>query len=430
MGLAGVRVLSTHDGELENTAAVREAVVRRVARGARRDHGVAAIPPRSSSRTATTTTRTTGWPAGWRSTRRFPGSGNPHFFSEHLGEGLAVQECHRRVARLVERARTASMDMTGHFADEDRRARARTRVSSPRASASSTEFLTQGRDRGGREDRRRVRRGVPRPRPELRLLLGADREHHVARVVQRVGEALRERRSRALEERRPALVAEHLADEPAGRPDRRARRGTRRARSATRIRAGSVRTWRSPASSRVSSIAARRVNRSWFGIALASVGSSRSFGHHRRDQLPPRVGVRVASVGPGRERDHAAGPRHAQRSRTTPSAPWRNAPARTSPITRVERAVRERQVDRLGGQERGCSGCARARHLEHAGRRDRRRRASSAQLPRRSAAATPVPVPTSSTRGAGRDAGQRREVAGRLGEARGVHPLVGRRGRS
>jgi LmbE family N-acetylglucosaminyl deacetylase len=91
MGLAGVNVLSTHDGELQNTAAVREAVVRR-AREVRAETMVSCDPTaiffenrfynHSDHRMA-------GWVA---LDSAYPGSGNPHFFSEHLGEGLAVQE--------------------------------------------------------------------------------------------------------------------------------------------------------------------------------------------------------------------------------------------------------------------------------------------------------------------------------------------------
>jgi LmbE family N-acetylglucosaminyl deacetylase len=90
LGFSSARVLSTHDGELQNTTSVREAVVRRV----REVHAetVVSVDPtgvffedryynHSDHRTA-------GWIALDSS---FPGAGNPHFFSEHLGEGLGVQ---------------------------------------------------------------------------------------------------------------------------------------------------------------------------------------------------------------------------------------------------------------------------------------------------------------------------------------------------
>jgi LmbE family N-acetylglucosaminyl deacetylase len=93
LGLASVRILSIHDGELENTAAVREAVTRRV-REVRAETVISVDPTavffedryynHSDHRTA-------GWVA---LDSVFPGSGNPHFFGEHLGEGLQVQEVH------------------------------------------------------------------------------------------------------------------------------------------------------------------------------------------------------------------------------------------------------------------------------------------------------------------------------------------------
>jgi LmbE family N-acetylglucosaminyl deacetylase len=91
LGLASARVLGTHDGELENTAAVREPVVRRL-REVRAETMLAGDPTfvffqniyynHSDHRIA-------GWVA---LDAAFPGSGNPHFFAEHLAEGLAVQD--------------------------------------------------------------------------------------------------------------------------------------------------------------------------------------------------------------------------------------------------------------------------------------------------------------------------------------------------
>jgi LmbE family N-acetylglucosaminyl deacetylase len=90
LGFSSARVLSTHDGELQNTTSVREAVVRRV----REVHAETVV---SVDPTAVffedryynhSDHRTAGWIALDSS---FPGAGNPHFFSEHLGEGLGVQ---------------------------------------------------------------------------------------------------------------------------------------------------------------------------------------------------------------------------------------------------------------------------------------------------------------------------------------------------
>jgi LmbE family N-acetylglucosaminyl deacetylase len=93
LGLASTRILSVPDGELENTAIVREAVTRRI-REVRAETVVSCDPTsvffenryynHSDHRTA-----------GWITLdSAFPGSGNPHFFPEHLGEGLEVREVH------------------------------------------------------------------------------------------------------------------------------------------------------------------------------------------------------------------------------------------------------------------------------------------------------------------------------------------------
>ena len=91
MGLAGARVLSTHDGELQNTPAVREAVVRRI-----REVGaetVLSCDPTSVFFENRYYNHADHRMAGWVALDSvFPSSGNPHFFSEHLGEGLGVQE--------------------------------------------------------------------------------------------------------------------------------------------------------------------------------------------------------------------------------------------------------------------------------------------------------------------------------------------------
>jgi LmbE family N-acetylglucosaminyl deacetylase len=91
LGLAGVRVLSTHDGELVNTPEIREAVVRRIREV--RAETVLTVDPTAvffeNRYYNHSDHRTAGWIA---LDSAFPGSGNPHFFSEHLGEGLEVQE--------------------------------------------------------------------------------------------------------------------------------------------------------------------------------------------------------------------------------------------------------------------------------------------------------------------------------------------------
>jgi LmbE family N-acetylglucosaminyl deacetylase len=93
LGLASARVLSTHDGELENTDIVREAVTRRI-REVRAETVVSVDPTAvffENRYYNHSDHRTAGWIA---LDSCFPGSGNPHFFSEHLGEGLQVQDVH------------------------------------------------------------------------------------------------------------------------------------------------------------------------------------------------------------------------------------------------------------------------------------------------------------------------------------------------
>jgi len=102
LGLASARVLGVHDGELENTAAVREAVVRRV-RETRAETVLSCdptaiffeIPNAETGVTKTAYNHSDHRTAGAIALDAvFPGSGNPHFFAEHLDEGLPVQEVH------------------------------------------------------------------------------------------------------------------------------------------------------------------------------------------------------------------------------------------------------------------------------------------------------------------------------------------------
>jgi LmbE family N-acetylglucosaminyl deacetylase len=91
LGLTSTRVLSTHDGELENTSIVREAVTRRI-REVRAETVVSVDPTAvffENRYYNHSDHRTAGWIA---LDSCFPGSGNPHFFSEHLGEGLRTQD--------------------------------------------------------------------------------------------------------------------------------------------------------------------------------------------------------------------------------------------------------------------------------------------------------------------------------------------------
>lgn len=114
LGLAGVEVSDVHDGELENTAEVRERVVRRI-REVRAETVLTLDPTavffehryynHSDHRTA-------GWIALDAS---FPGSGNPHFFPEHLGEGLATQDVYDVWLAWTNEPNHVE-DVTGHHA--------------------------------------------------------------------------------------------------------------------------------------------------------------------------------------------------------------------------------------------------------------------------------------------------------------------------
>jgi LmbE family N-acetylglucosaminyl deacetylase len=102
LGLMTTRILSIHDGELENTAPIREAVIRRI-REVRAETVLSCdptavfflIPVADSEGSRTAYNHSDHRTAGAIALDAvFPGSGNPHFFAEHLGEGLEVQEVH------------------------------------------------------------------------------------------------------------------------------------------------------------------------------------------------------------------------------------------------------------------------------------------------------------------------------------------------
>ncbi|HEX9121905.1 MAG TPA: PIG-L deacetylase family protein [Actinomycetota bacterium] len=92
LGLAGARVLSTPDGELENTPEVREELVRAI-RTIRPTTLLSCDPTawffRSLQGTTTYYNHSDHRTAGVIALDAvFPGAGNPHFFSEHLAQGL------------------------------------------------------------------------------------------------------------------------------------------------------------------------------------------------------------------------------------------------------------------------------------------------------------------------------------------------------
>ena len=114
LGLASVRVLSTHDGDLQNTPEIREAVVRRIREV--RAETVLTCDPTSVFFEDRYYNHSDHRMAGWVALdAAFPGSGNPHFYSEHLGEGLGVQDVHDVWLGWTNEP-NHTQDITGHFA--------------------------------------------------------------------------------------------------------------------------------------------------------------------------------------------------------------------------------------------------------------------------------------------------------------------------
>jgi LmbE family N-acetylglucosaminyl deacetylase len=113
LGLTSARVLDVPDGELENATGIREAVIRRI-RMVRAETVVSCDP--------------TAWFFDERyynhsDHRRageialdavFPGAGNPHYFAEHLSEGLDVREVHDVWLGWTNEPNHVE-DVTGHF---------------------------------------------------------------------------------------------------------------------------------------------------------------------------------------------------------------------------------------------------------------------------------------------------------------------------
>lgn len=87
LGLSSVRILPIHDGELENTAEVRADVVRVIRE--RRPTTMVSCDPTAwffENRYYNHSDHRTAGLIALDSV--FPGAGNPHFFTEHLSEGL------------------------------------------------------------------------------------------------------------------------------------------------------------------------------------------------------------------------------------------------------------------------------------------------------------------------------------------------------
>jgi LmbE family N-acetylglucosaminyl deacetylase len=91
MGLASVTIGRIHDGDLENTEAVREPVVRRIRE--LRAETVVSVDPTAVFFDDRYYNHSDHRMAGWVALdSAFPGSGNPHFFAEQLAEGLRPQD--------------------------------------------------------------------------------------------------------------------------------------------------------------------------------------------------------------------------------------------------------------------------------------------------------------------------------------------------
>ena len=93
MGCVSARSLGIHDGELANTYDVREAVIRRIREV--RAETVVSVDPTAwffENRYYNHSDHRTAGEIALDAV--FPGAGNPHYFSEHLEQGLDVSEVH------------------------------------------------------------------------------------------------------------------------------------------------------------------------------------------------------------------------------------------------------------------------------------------------------------------------------------------------
>jgi LmbE family N-acetylglucosaminyl deacetylase len=206
-----VRILGVHDGELENDVQTRAEVVR-------------------SIRELRPTTVVSCDPTAWFFENRyynhsdhrtagiialdavFPGAGNPHFFSEHLSEGLGPHSASDVWLGWTNEP-THREEITGFL---------QTKIDALAAHASQLAegiaFFEEELERKAREagaQRRRARGGVPPPRTVLGFHSG--REQHVAPVVQRSANRSANA-TRARQEGVPPRLPQHRAHEPPGGP--------------------------------------------------------------------------------------------------------------------------------------------------------------------------------------------------------------------
>ena len=93
LGVTSVQVLETSDGELENTTGTREAVIRRI-RVVRAETVVSCDPTAWFFRDRYYNHSDHRRAGEIALDAVFPGAGNPHYFAEHIAEGLDVREVH------------------------------------------------------------------------------------------------------------------------------------------------------------------------------------------------------------------------------------------------------------------------------------------------------------------------------------------------
>ncbi len=93
LGATSVQVLETSDGELENTTETREAVIRRI-RVVRAETVVSCDPTAWFFRDRYYNHSDHRRAGEIALDAVFPGAGNPHYFAEHIAEGLDVREVH------------------------------------------------------------------------------------------------------------------------------------------------------------------------------------------------------------------------------------------------------------------------------------------------------------------------------------------------
>ncbi|HEU4356453.1 MAG TPA: PIG-L deacetylase family protein [Actinomycetota bacterium] len=113
LGLTSAHLLDVHDGELENTTEIREAVIRRIRMV--RAETVLSCDPTSWFFEERYYNHSDHRRAGEIALDAvFPGAGNPHYFAEQLSEGLDIREVHDVWLGWTNEPNHVE-DVTGHF---------------------------------------------------------------------------------------------------------------------------------------------------------------------------------------------------------------------------------------------------------------------------------------------------------------------------